>query len=296
MQHAYADINGIRMHYVTHGQGEPILFVHGGAEYWGVWKPLMREFAKDHKVIAPDMRGYNLTSRPQEVEQYNIQHLVGDLRALVEHLGLRKFTLVGHDWGALVSWCFTIRHPEYVQRLVSLSMTHPALFDREMRENPLQRKASEYMLFFQSPGSEAQIMADDFAFQRQAVIDDARRHGSPLTEEDVAEWFQSWKEPGAVTGFLNYYRANKLGPPNGSFPGGSTLLDGIPPEKWKVNVPVLTMLGVGDPFVLRGGLNGLEKLAPDVTVHEVPDATHWLIMQKPDVVGRHMRDFLARQS
>lgn len=294
MQHAYADINGIRMHYVTHGQGEPILFLHGSPEYWGVWKPLMKEFSKDHQVIAPDMRGYNLTSHPTDAAQYSIQHLVGDVRALAEHLGLRRFTLVGHDWGALIAWAFTIHHPEYVRRLVSLSMTHPALFDRELRENPEQQQVSQYMLLYQSPDAGTQLAGDDFAFQRQAVLEDARQYGSPLTEEDIEEWFQSWKEAG-LTGSFNYYRAMKLGPPNEGFPGGSTILEGVPPEKWKVNVPVLVMLGVGDIYVLRSGLDGLEKLAPDFTVHEIPDANHWFIVQKPDIVGRHMREFMARK-
>ncbi len=294
MQHAYADINGIRMHYVTHGQGEPILFLHGAPEYWGVWKPLMREFSKDHLVIAPDLRGYNLTSQPKDVAQYSMQHLLGDVRALAEHLGLRKLTLVGHDWGALIAWAFTIHHPEYVRRLVSLSMMHPALFDRELRENPKQREFSQYMLLFQNPEVAAQLTANDFAMQKQGVFDDARRFECALTDEDMAEWLQSWRHAG-LTGMFNYYRAMKLGPPNGSFPGGSTILDGVPPEKWKVHVPVLTMLGLEDIYVQRSGLDGLEKFASDLTVHEVPQATHWLIMQKPEVVGRHMRDFMARK-
>ncbi|HYH97058.1 alpha/beta hydrolase [Hyalangium sp.] len=292
MQHSYADINGIRMHYVTHGAGEPILFLHGAPEYWGVWKPLMKEFSKDHQVIAPDMRGYNLTSQPKDFEQYSIHHLVGDIRGLADHLGLRKLTLVGHDWGALVAWAFSLYHPEYVRRLVSISMTHPALFDRELRENPQQQQISQYMLLFQAPDAGTTLTGDDFAFQRQNVFVEAGRPGSALTEEDVAEWFQSWKT-GGLTGSFNYYRAMKLGPPNGQFPGGSTILEGLPPEKWKVSFPVLVVRGDGDYYVVRSGLDGLEKLAPDLTVQEIPDATHWVIMQKPDAVGLRIREFMS---
>src|SRR5437868_382040 len=178
MRHAYADINGIRMHYVTAGTGEPILFLHGFPEYWGVWKPLLAEFSKDYQVIAPDLRGYNETTRPKGDEQYRIQHLVADVRALADHLGLKKFTLVSQDWGALLGWSFAVRHPEYIRRFVTIDITHPALFSRDLRENAAQQKASEYMLAFRSPGFADQLSASDFAALRQTVFADARNGGA----------------------------------------------------------------------------------------------------------------------
>jgi pimeloyl-ACP methyl ester carboxylesterase len=296
MQHAYADVNGIRMHYVTHGAGEPILFLHGFPEYWGVWKRPMAELSKDHRVIAPDLRGYNLTSRPAGVEAYRIEHLVGDVRALVEHLGLSKVTVVCQDWGALLGWSFALRHPELIRRFVSVNITHPALFNRDLRENPKQQEASQYMLGFRTPGFDQQITGNDFAFARQAIFEEARRHGASLSAEDEAEWLQALKQPGAVDAALNYYRAARIGPPDGQgSPGGSNVLDGLPQEHWKVRFPVLVLWGEQDPYLLPSGLEGLDQLVPDLTVHKIPGATHWVTLEKPAEVIRHLRDFLARK-
>src|SRR6476659_3905807 len=101
---AYADVNGVRLHYVTLGAGPPILFLHGNPECWYAWKHQLAEFARDHRVVALDMRGFNLSSKPTAVEQYRTAHLVEDVRALAVELGLRRFTLVGHDWGGMVAW------------------------------------------------------------------------------------------------------------------------------------------------------------------------------------------------
>jgi pimeloyl-ACP methyl ester carboxylesterase len=132
------------------------------------------------------------------VESYRIEHLVGDVRALVDHLGLSKLTVVCQDWGALVGWSFALRHPELIRRFVTVNITHPALFNRDLRENPKQQEASQYMLSFRTPGFDQHITADDFAFARQAIFEDARKHGASLSAEDEDEWLQALKQPGAV--------------------------------------------------------------------------------------------------
>jgi pimeloyl-ACP methyl ester carboxylesterase len=256
----------------------------------------MAELSKDHHVIAPDLRGYNLTSRPTEVEQYRIQHLVEDVRALADHLGLGKFTLVSQDWGALLGWSFVIRHPERIRRFVTANITHPALFNRDLRQNPRQQKASEYMLGFRQPGASATLSADDFAFGRQFLFSDARQHGASISTEDENEWIQAWKQPGALEAGLNYYRAARLGPPDGQgYPGGSNLLDDVPQERWKVNLPVLVLWGEKDPFLLESGLEGLDQLVSDLTIQRLPGATHWVTLEKQAQVVQHLRDFIARK-
>ncbi|MGZ3458924.1 MAG: alpha/beta fold hydrolase [Archangium sp.] len=293
MQHHYADINGIRMHYVTHGAGEPILFLHGFPEYWGAWKKQLNDLGSDHLVIAPDLRGYNLTSRPAEIEAYHIKHLVEDVRALVEHLGLKKLAVVSQDWGALLGWSFLLRHPELVSRFVTINITHPALFDRELRENPRQQLASQYMLVFASPQAEAQLMGDDFAWAKQAVINDARAHGAILSDEDVSEWISAWRQPGAITAGLNYYRAAKMAPPDGEgHPGGSNLLEGLKPEQYVVHAPVLFIHGEQDTYLLADGQRGLKELVPNLVIRRLPDATHWVALEKPREVSQFVREFL----
>ena len=293
LEHQYADINGIRMHYVTQGAGEPIIFLHGFPEYWGVWKKPLEEMGKDHWVIAPDMRGYNLSSKPADVEQYRIEHLVEDIRALADHLNIEKFTLVSQDWGALVGWSFVLRHPEYVSRFVTINITHPALFDRDLRENAAQQQASQYMLLFRSPDAEPFIMADDYAFGRQGMIDAARQLGAQISAEDEAEMVAAWNQPGAITGGLNYYRAAQIGPPDGQGSlGGSNLLDGLAPWQLQVCLPVLFIHGEMDPYLLPSGQVGLEQYVHDLTFRRIPDADHSVTLEKPELVTQFLREFM----
>src|SRR5216117_22537 len=110
MDHAYADVNGVRLHYVTTGRGPLVLFLHGFPEFWYAWTAQLAEFGRDHRAVAPDMRGYNLSSKPTDLAAYRVKHLVTDVRALADHLGATTFALVGHDWGGVVAWAFALAH------------------------------------------------------------------------------------------------------------------------------------------------------------------------------------------
>jgi pimeloyl-ACP methyl ester carboxylesterase len=288
MKHEFAEVNGIRMHYVTAGEGEPILFLHGFPEFWGVWKRVMAELAGDFRVIAPDLRGYNLTARPEAESAYGIEHLVADVHDLLEHLDLKQVTLVCQDWGALLGWSYLLRHPDRVKRFVAINITHPALFLRDLRENPRQQEASQYTLMFRTPGSEGMLAANDFAFARQAIFADARSHGAELTEEDIQEWLAAWRQPGALKAGLDYYRAARLGPPE-----GGNLVDGLTAEQLQVKVPVLVLWGEQDPYLLQDGLIGLEQYVKDFTVRKFPDCGHCLTLERPKEVARAVRELIA---
>jgi len=103
MKHNYAKLNGVRLHYVCDGDGELILFLHGFPEFWYEWKNQLSEFSKNHFVVSPDMRGYNLSTKPEKLDQYQMEFLIEDVKQLVEYLGYKKFILVGHDWGGIVA-------------------------------------------------------------------------------------------------------------------------------------------------------------------------------------------------
>ena len=127
-----------------------MLFLHGFPEFWYEWRKQLPEFATDHFAVAPDMRGYNLSSKPAEVEQYAMPHLVEDVRSLAEHLGYGKFVLVGHDWGGAVAWAFAIQHPGSLEKLVIVNAPHPGVFSKLLRENLAQQQASQYMVEFRN--------------------------------------------------------------------------------------------------------------------------------------------------
>lgn len=296
-KHDYAEVNGVRLHYVAAGQGPLILFLHGFPEFWYGWKEQLADFGKDHLAVAPDLRGYNLSSKPEAVEQYRMKYLVEDVRALAAHLGHKKFVLVGHDWGGVVAWAFAMAHPESLEKLVILNAPHPAVFLRELRDNPAQQRASQYMLLFQTPQAEAILTANNCAALVKATLE--ARNG-PFTEEDKAAYLSAWSQPGALTGGLNYYRASAIGPP-GQTPALVAKVDealarfGVDPSRQIVELPTLVIWGEKDTALLTGNLEGLEKFVLDLTVRRVPEGTHWVAHERPAEVNACIRAFLARE-
>ncbi len=161
----YFDRDGVRIHYVEEGSGELVLMLHGFPQFWWLWRAQLDDLGQDHHAVAADMRGYNLSSAPQEVEAYRMRHLLGDVRGLVEHLGAERFTLVGHDWGGIVAWAFAIKHPELLARLVICDAPPPFTWGRELERTPRQREAVRYMedLSKPAPLAEELLTSNDYA-------------------------------------------------------------------------------------------------------------------------------------
>src|SRR5579872_6049325 len=145
----YTSVNGVRLHYVSAGNGPLILFLHGFPEFWYEWRNQLAGFGKDHFAVAPDMRGYNLSDKPEALDQYKMNVLVEDVRALGDHFPhQKKFILVAHDWGGAIAWAFAIAHPEMLEKLVIVNAPHPGVFGRLLATDPAQQQASQYMLMF----------------------------------------------------------------------------------------------------------------------------------------------------
>jgi len=287
-EHEYADVNNIRLHYVTVGKGKLMMFLHGFPEFWYEWKNQLSEFGGDYQAVAPDMRGYNLSSKPADVAQYRIKYLIEDVRALAEHLGHKKFTLVAHDWGGGVAWPFAMRHPQYLEKLVIINGVHPAIFLRELRDNPAQQKASQYILVHRTPEAEDILAKNNYAVLVSNLLEDGLKLGY-FTEEDKKAYIEAWSRPGALTGGLNYYRATHLG----SFTGESDDVLSADPSLFTVSVPTLVIWGEKDRWLLTGNLKGLDKYVPNLTVKRIPDGSHWVIHEKPALVNCYIRDFIT---
>jgi pimeloyl-ACP methyl ester carboxylesterase len=269
------------------------MFVHGFPEFWYEWKNQLAEFGRDHQAVAPDMRGYNLSSKPADVDQYRVGYLVEDLRALAEHLGHKKFVLVGHDWGGAVAWAFAVFHPDYLEKLIIINAPHPGVFERELRENPAQQRASQYMLVFRSARAEQTLLANDYAALVDAVLAEGLKQGY-FTEEDRKAYIEAWSQPGALTGGLNYYRAAGIGPPTregADWRATDNRASGL--SSLTVRVPTLVIWGEKDEALLTGNLEGLDGFVPDLTVKRIPDGSHWVIHEKPGLVNSYIRDFIA---
>lgn len=280
----YAEVNGVRLHYVEQGKGPVILFLHGFPEFWYSWKDLLTDFGRDHHAVAPDMRGYNLSSRPEPVDAYRVPVIVEDVRALAVKLKAGKFVLVGHDWGGVIAWAFAAAHPEMLDRLVIINAPHPTVFARELASNPAQQKASSYFNLFTSPQAEPLLSANNYAGMLQAF-------GSALTDEDRKEYLAAWSRPGGLTGGLNFYRAAQLKSPAGAAAGQPAQPPAIPPLA-PIKTPTLVIWGEKDTALLTGNLEGLDEYVKPLTIRRVPDGSHWVVHEKPALVIQYIREFL----
>jgi epoxide hydrolase 4 len=306
-QDSHADVNGVRLHYASVGQGRLVLFLHGYPAFWYQWKDQMAEIGRDHLAVGLDMRGYNLSSKPEGVESYRMTHLVEDVRQFVEKLAGRnqKFVLVAHDWGAIVAWVFAMFHPDMLDRLIIVNGAHPFVSERELRENPAQRHASSYHFVFNrflAPGERPVDENDtkESATRRaHAGFVDAEVRSGRYTEEDRQSWIAAWSQPGSTTAGLNYYRANHRNPPfNATHPAASV------PTSWSagevtrgarstvIHTPTLVIWGLKDTALLPGHLTGLDRWVPNLSVRLYPDDDHWVMLQKPQPVARDIRAFI----
>ena len=289
----YVHVNGVKLHVVTAGKGPLILFLHGFPEFWYEWKDQLAEFGKDHLAVAPDMRGYNLSDKPESLDQYKINVLVEDIRALGDHYShQKKFVLVAHDWGGAVAWAFAIQHPEMLEKLVIVNAPHPGVFGRLLAADPAQQQASQYMLMFRSPQAEQNLTANNYGFLVGAVLGEGLKNGV-FTEADKEAYIKAWSQPGALTGGLNYYRANEVGPPQaGQAPSSGRGNFAVSPEALTVKVPTLVIWGEKDTALLTQNLDGLDKFVPQLTIKRIPDGSHWVLHEKRDEVNAAIRDFI----
>ena len=172
LEHHFAELEQCRLHYVSRGEGKPILFLHGFPQFWFLWRRQLADLGDDHAVFAPDMRGYNLSCKLEDPEAYRMRHLLADVKGLIEQLDVAPLTLVGHDWGGIVSWAFALKYPEMLERLVIIDAPPPFTWNRDLRESPKQRSAVNYMIELSkpSPGPEEMLEANDFS-----MIDDIMR-------------------------------------------------------------------------------------------------------------------------
>ena len=296
LKHQFVQVSGLRVHCVTAGKGPLIVFLHGFPEFWYEWKNQLAEFGKDHLAVAPDMRGYNLSDKPNSEEQYRMSYLVDDVLSLANHFSPgKKFVLVGHDWGGAVAWAFAIAHPERLDKLVIVNAPHPGVFGRLLASDPKQQQASQYMLMFRSPQAEQTLSANNYTPLVNAVLGSGLQNGV-FTDEDKQAYIKAWSEPGALTGGLNYYRANAVGPPpSGQTPASTPASSGnfgADPSRLMVKVPTLVIWGEKDTALLTGNLDGLDQFVPQLTIKRIPEGTHWVIHEKPAEVNGYIREFI----
>lgn len=289
IEHAIVEANGLRFHVARAGAGKLMLFLHGFPEFWRAWRRPLEYFgARGWLAAAPDLRGYNLSDKPQGVEQYRAKHLIADVGALAEAHTNDKFVLVAHDWGGAAAWGFAMAHPKRLSHLIIINSPHPYVFWRELVNNPAQREASQYMLLFRDSRAERVLSENGYARLLGAF---GQFGDDVMTDADRAAYVEAWSQPGALTGGLNYYRASPTYPPTEADPGPAKVT--LDPAKFIVRVPTLVLWGERDRALLTGCIDGLEQFVPDLKLVRVPGASHWIVHEQPERVAREIESFVG---
>jgi pimeloyl-ACP methyl ester carboxylesterase len=273
------------------------MFLHGFPEAAFVWDNVLAHFAQPenggYRCIAPNLRGYENSSAPTDAAAYRPKHLVQDLAALIAAEGGHLAALVAHDWGGAIAWNLAASQPGLMDRLAIINSPHPGTFLRELQHSPTQQAASAYMNFLIRPDAEALLAEDDFR-RLWAFFDQLGAGISPtwLTEDVKNQYRAVWSQ--GLTGPLNFYRASPLRPPRPGPPHNDPAAANvtIPREMLEVHLPTLVLWAMGDTALPPALLDGLEDFVPQMQLHRLDGASHWVLHEQPDWVISRLQHFL----
>jgi pimeloyl-ACP methyl ester carboxylesterase len=278
----YAQIGGVKLHYATAGSGERlVILLHGFPEFWYSWRQQIVALSDEYTIVAPDMRGYNLSDKPPRVEDYEINKLVDDVIGLIRHFGREQAAIVGHDWGATIAWAVAQKHPESVWKLCAMQVPPIAVWKKNQTFK--QFLASWYMFLFQIPRlPEWLVSRNDYELLAKGLQNSTAEKGV-FTSAEIAEYKKSWNETDDLKPAINYYRANIMK----RFFGKNS------PEE-KIKVPTLFIYGEKDSAVLPETVAGVgEFIDAPFSEIRIPDSAHWVQQEAAEIVTDSLREFLA---
>jgi epoxide hydrolase 4 len=281
LTHGEAEVGGgVRLHYVEAGEGPLVLLLHGFPEFWYSWRHQLGPLADaGFHVVAPDMRGYNLSSKPVGWRSYDTPLLAQDIAGLASSFGVERAHVVGHDWGAAVAYATAMYHPEVVERLAILNVPHTERMLAGFRTLRQLRK-SWYMFFFQIPALPEWLLGrDDFSFMKRALRADSK---AAFTDEDLECYVQAWAQPGALSGMINYYRAALRRNPRGA-------LDSLR----RIEAQTMVIWGRRDRHLGSELAEPSREWVPNARMEWVPEATHWVQHDAPARVNELLIGFLG---
>ncbi len=290
----YFEQGDMRLHYMSGGNplAPVMVFLHGFPEFWIAWEPVFASFAQDYHLIAPDQRGFNLSSKPEGVASYDTKHMVADLLSLIDHLSPdQPIILCGHDWGASVAYAFAMRHGGRVEKLIIANGVHPMCFQKALFAGGDQTKGSQYMNRLREPGM-ADIMSANSCKKLFGMLEGF----SPapwLNDELRARYLEAWTRPGALAAMLNWYKASPMIVPPLDAPAKEMKFDDAQRQKYRIAMPHLLIWGMDDPALLPEARADLGEFCDDLYVVEVEGADHWIIHSHGERVAEEMKKFLA---
>ncbi len=283
IEHRDINLGEVTLHTVLAGEGPLVILLHGYPEFWYSWRYQIPALVRaGYRVAAPDMRGYNTSSKPTGIEAYHPRKLIGDIEKLITALGEEKVYLAGHDWGANVAWLFAMSHPYRLHKLIICNVPHPVTFAKHLYTIQQGLKRSWYVFFFQLPWlPERFVSANDFKSIRSMLKWDPVNK-SAFTPEDIDLYVEAARQPGAMTAAINYYRAIFR-------VAKEDRREMIQP----IHLPVLMLWGLTDRYLGPELVDPPPKLVTNVQIVRIPDASHWVQCDAATKVNEEMVRFLG---
>lgn len=254
-----------------------VLLLHGFPEFWYSWRHQIDPLSSaGFRVIVPDQRGYNTSSKPRGSANYALSELTADVFAIADQLNQPRIFLAGHDWGAAVAWSVALLHPHRVAKLAILNVPHPFVMLRYLKTNRRQLLRSWYMFFFQLPFlPEAAFRAFHFRLGVRSLLRSSRP--GTFSPEDLAQYRAAWSQPGALTSMINWYRAAARH--RTKFPDPT------------VHVPTRILWGERDAFLLSEMAHDSLRFCTSAELYTFASASHWLQHEEPARVSELLIDF-----
>jgi pimeloyl-ACP methyl ester carboxylesterase len=277
LREGYAEVGDVRLHYVEAGEGPLVLLLHGFPEFWYGWRRQIAPLAKaGFRVVAPDLRGYNLSSKPDEFSDYSADKLAADIRGLIRELGAESAMVVGHDWGGTAAWTLAANHPEVVDRLVILNAAHPRKLNEGLR-NLRQLLRTWYFFYFQTPKlPERRARRWHWRFFKR-FLRDAQ---PPYAPDQIDSYVEAWSQPGAAKAMIDYYRAAVRLQSKQDLPA--------------ISAPTLVIWGQRDRYLGPKLAEPHHEDVPNLDrVERLPGASHWVHHDEAERVNELLLDFLA---
>ena len=283
MQSKIAHLNNINLHYLSAGTGKLMLFLHGFPEFSLSWHNQIDFFSKQYFVVAPDLRGFNLSDKPGNLDDYSMNNLIHDIHALITYFNYEKCIIVGHDIGGSIAQCFAAQYPRCVEKLVLINSAHPAVLFEAMRNNRNQQTLSAYVTVLRDPRAEKLITSHHFAYFWQYLLLEITDK-KLFSEEIIHAYEAAWRVPGALTSMLNYYRA---------WPWGIDFSD---QQSLTIFTETLVIWGERDRSLSEDILIGAHQYLPNLLIKRVSEASHWVVHEHVSLTNQLINEFVKNLS
>ena len=271
-----------------------LIFLHGFPESHRTWRHQIAHLKGRFRCIAPDQRGYRGSSKPQDVESYTPDKLIGDVFQLADALGIDRFTICGHDWGGAIAWgvALTGQMTGRVERAVIANAPHPLGFARLVWLNRQQREASQYMRLFRDSSQDAMTRQFGLAAILMKAFEGWMGTDDKMEPEEREALLADWADGDTAIAMLNWYRGSPMYVPPLDAPY-ELPADFAPPVLPPLTIPTLVVWALDDFALPPENLDGLEDMVPNMTLVRVPDCGHFVPWEAPQAVNAAMDAFLG---